>query len=59
MFSIFKSDPLKALEKKYSVKLQQARDLQRKSDIVGYSKLATEANSLLKQIEAQRVLKST
>lgn len=51
MFGLFNRDPLKALEKEYALKLQQARDLQRKGDIVGYSRLATEADDVLKQIE--------
>lgn len=62
MFGIFKRDPVKALEKEYLLKLQQARDLQRKGDIVSYSRLATEAEALLKKIEkaeAQRALEST
>jgi len=51
MFGIFKRDPVKALEKEYALKLQQARDLQQKGDIVGYSRLATEADVVLKQLE--------
>ena len=61
MFGIFKRDPLKALEKECAAKLQQAQDLQRKGDIVGDSRLAAEADSVLKQvekIEAQRAAES-
>jgi len=52
MFGMFRKDPLKALEKEYSQKLEAARDLQRKGDIVGYSQLTAEADEILKKIEA-------
>lgn len=52
MFNLFKKDPVKKLEKEYAAKLEQGRDLQRKGDIVGYSRLAAEADDILKQIEA-------
>lgn len=52
MFNLFRKDPLKKLEKEYAVKLEQGRDLQRKGDIVGFSRLAAEADDILKQIEA-------
>lgn len=62
MFCIFKRDPVKTLEKEHAIKLPQARYLQRTGDIVGYSRLATEADVVLKQIEkieAQRAAEST
>ncbi|MCR9200038.1 MAG: DUF6435 family protein [Planctomycetaceae bacterium] len=52
MFGMFRKDPLKALEKEYSQKLEAARDLQRKGDIVGYSQLTAEADEILKSIES-------
>lgn len=51
MFGIFRRDPVKVLKKEYAVKLEQARDLQRSGDIVGSSRLATEADLVLKQLE--------
>jgi len=52
MFNIFKRDPLKALEKERALKLQYARHLQRKGDIVGFSRMATEADAVREKIEA-------
>ncbi|WP_404340341.1 DUF6435 family protein [Pseudoalteromonas mariniglutinosa] len=51
MFSIFKSNPLKKLNKQYSAKLEQAMHSQRNGDIRRYSHLTFEAEQLLKQIE--------
>ncbi|WP_347177782.1 DUF6435 family protein [Pseudoalteromonas prydzensis] len=39
MFSFFKKDPLKQLNKQYSAKLEQAMISQRNGDIKGYSPL--------------------
>lgn len=52
MFGMFRKDPVKALEKQYAQKLEEARDLQRKGDIVAYSRLTAEADEILQQIEA-------
>ena len=51
MFGLFKSDPVRKLEKEYALKLKQAQDLQRNGDIVEYSQLATEADDILSHIE--------
>jgi hypothetical protein len=53
MFSFLKSDPKKKLEKEYQAKLKQARDLQRKGDVVGSAKLVAEAEELRKRLEAE------
>ncbi len=53
MFGLFNKDPLPKLEKEYARKLELARDLQRKGDIVRYSEMAAEADAVLKQIEAE------
>ncbi len=53
MFGLFRKDPVKKLEKEYARKLELARDLQRKGDIVAYSKMAAEADVVLKQLEAE------
>jgi hypothetical protein len=58
MFNLFRKDPLKKLEKEYAAKLEQGRDLQRKGDIVGYSRLAADADDILKQIEALEATRS-
>ena len=51
MFGIFKADPVKKLEKEYNRILEKAVHAQRNGNIELYSKLSTEANGLLKQIE--------
>lgn len=53
MFGLFRKDPVKKLEEEYARKLELARDLQRKGDIVAYSKMAAEADVVLKQLEAE------
>lgn len=50
MFSIFKKDPAKKLNKLYGIKLEQAMQAQRTGDIQGYSDLTVEADLLYKQI---------
>ena len=50
MFSLFKKDPTKKLNKAYSEKLEQAMQAQRKGDIQTYSVLTSEAEALYKQI---------
>ncbi|MDG1938425.1 MAG: DUF6435 family protein [Pseudomonadales bacterium] len=52
MFSIFKSDPKKKLRKTYDILLERAMLLQRKGDIMGYSKLTAEAEAIWQEIQA-------
>jgi len=52
MFSIFKQDPIKKLNKQLSVKLEQAMNAQRNGDIRTYSQLSAEADEIDKQIVA-------
>ena len=51
MFSFFKKDPLKQLNKQYSAKLKQAMQSQRNGDIKSYSLLTFEAEQILDQIK--------
>lgn len=51
MFGWGSSDPLKKLQDAYNKKLEEARDTQRKGDIVGYSALMGEAEEIGKQID--------
>ena len=51
MFSIFKSDPVKKLNKSYEAKLEQAMQSQRNGDIKTYSELTYEAEEILKKIK--------
>jgi len=52
MFSIFKQDPIKKLNKQLSIKLEQAMNAQRNGDIRTYSQLSAEAEAIDKQIVA-------
>ncbi len=51
MFNFFKKDPVKELEKKYAMLMEQAMQLQRKGDIKGYAAKVAEAEEVQKQIE--------
>lgn len=52
MFSFLKKDPLKVLNKQYLQKLEEAMQAQRNGDIRSYSELTSEAEDILKKIEA-------
>jgi hypothetical protein len=57
MFSIFKKDPLKKLNKKYEAKLEQAMHAQRNGDIKGYSMITAEAEEIANEIQALKANK--
>ncbi len=50
MFSIFKKDPIKKLDKLYESKLEEAMYAQRKGDIRSYAMITAEAEKLKVQI---------
>lgn len=50
MFSIFKSNPTKKLNKLLDIKLEQAMQAQRNGDIRKYSTLTFEADKIQKEI---------
>ncbi len=50
MFSIFKANPVKKLNKQYITKLEQAMQAQRNGDIKSYSTLTVEADQIHKKI---------
>jgi hypothetical protein len=52
MFSIFKKDPIKSLNKVYFQKLEQAMRAQRNGDIKSYSMITAEAEEIRVKIEA-------
>jgi hypothetical protein len=52
MFSIFKKDPIKKLNKQYEAKLEQAMYAQRNGDIKSYSMITAEADSIAMEIKA-------
>lgn len=58
MFSIFKKDPIKKLDKAYEAKLEQAMLAQRNGDIKAYSLITAEAEKIGEQIRALQNLKS-
>jgi hypothetical protein len=58
MFSFFKTDPTKKLNKLYDIKLAQAMHAQRNGDIKSYGELTVEANNLYQQILAIEAKKS-
>jgi len=51
MFSLFKKDPAKKLQKSYEAKLEQAMHAQRNGDIESYSMISTEAETIRQKIE--------
>tara|TARA_R110000744_G_scaffold96126_1_gene185731 strand:- start:14 stop:193 length:180 start_codon:yes stop_codon:yes gene_type:complete len=52
MFSIFKKNPIKKLNKCYEAKLEQAMQAQRNGDIKGYALITAEADKIAIQIQA-------
>ncbi|WP_417226832.1 DUF6435 family protein [Amphritea sp.] len=52
MFSIFKSNPSKKLDKQYKSTLEEAMQAQRNGNIERYSELSVEADKLYQQILA-------
>ncbi|MBR9919268.1 MAG: Lacal_2735 family protein [Bacteroidetes bacterium] len=54
MFSFFKKDPARKLEKEYEKILLEARDVQRSGDIKGYARLMAKSEEILKEIESIR-----
>ncbi|GIU54113.1 DUF6435 family protein [Shewanella sp. KT0246] len=57
MFSIFKQDPIKKLNKAYEAKLEQAMYAQRNGDIKSYSMITAEAENIVKQLQELERLK--
>ena len=52
MFSLFKKQPTKKLEKQYNQMLEKARDAQRSGDIKLFAELSSQAEDIWSQIEA-------
>jgi hypothetical protein len=58
MFSIFKKDPIKKLNKLYESKLEEAMHAQRKGDIKSYAMITAEAEKIqMKIVELQELSK--
>jgi hypothetical protein len=51
MFSLFKKDPIKQLEKKYLQTMEEARDIQRSGDLKAYARKIEESEAIQKQID--------
>ncbi|MGB0944479.1 MAG: DUF6435 family protein [Marinomonas sp.] len=58
MFSLFKRDPLKKLNKDYDQKLEEAFLAQRNGDIRAYADLTNEAEMIKNEIERIEALTS-
>jgi hypothetical protein len=52
MFSLFKSDPVKKLTRKYKRLMEEARDIQRTGDLRLYAQKISQAEDIAQQIEA-------
>lgn len=52
MFSFFKSDPVKKLQKAHAQKLEQAMHAQRNGDMRSYAAITNEADQLWQQIQS-------
>jgi len=59
MFSMFKRDPIKKLDKLYERKLEEAMNAQRNGDIKSYAMLTAEAENIKQQILALQDTTST
>ena len=51
MFSIFKKDPVKKLNKLYEAKLEEAMHAQRKGDIKSYAMITADAEKIADEIK--------
>jgi uncharacterized membrane protein (UPF0182 family) len=51
MFGFFKKDPVKQKEKEYAKLMKKARDFQRNGDLKSYSRLISEADKIMDEIE--------
>lgn len=51
MFSLFKKDPKKELQKEYETLMKKAVDAQRNGDIEGYSNLSAKAENVAKKLD--------
>ncbi|QBY05035.1 Lacal_2735 family protein [Thalassotalea sp. HSM 43] len=59
MFSIFKKDPIKKLDKVYASKLEEAMHAQRNGDIKSYAMITAEAEKIkVKILELQASAKT-
>jgi hypothetical protein len=55
MFSLFKKDPIKKLNKSYEAKLEQAMHAQRNGDIKSYAMITAEAEKIALKIKELEV----
>jgi hypothetical protein len=51
MFSLFKKNPEKELQKKYEQLMKDAVNAQRSGDIEGYSNLSAQADNVAKELD--------
>ena len=58
MLSWFRKDPVKDLQRKYEKLLVEARDLQRKGDIVGFAEKSSAAEEVLQEIDERQAVEA-
>lgn len=51
MFSVFRSNPIRKLQKQYELKIEKAMLAQRNGDIEAYSQLTFDAQAIYKDIQ--------
>lgn len=54
MFGFFKKDPIKTLEKKYSLLMEKAVEVQRSGDLRHYAQLIEESETIQDKIQELR-----
>lgn len=54
MFGLFKSNPIKKLEKQYAEQMQKAMEVQRSGDLKLYAKLIAESEDTAAKIQKLR-----
>jgi hypothetical protein len=59
MFSIFKANPIKKLNKAYEAKLEEAMYAQRNGDIKSYSMITAEAETIANKIKELETAQKT
>jgi len=59
MFSFFKKDPIKSLNKLYLQKLEKAMHAHRNGDVRAYSMITSEAEDMRMELEALEAAKNS
>ncbi|MEM6925955.1 MAG: DUF6435 family protein [Myxococcota bacterium] len=54
MFGLFKSDPVRKLQRQYEAKMKEAKDAEKFGDRAKQAELYTEAEAIYERLEAAR-----